>query len=154
MADAGRRVRIWFYFDGSHNSDAFLSVWTSAFGTKLFQLQTSAGGAIQLADGGGTQIGSTGSVLATSTWTRIVLAYTMSGTTITAKVYVGAAGVAADISTSGTVSGTTSERFVMRGITAGAQYHDDILVDDGTDLADPDVVTGTSFTFINPWMIA
>jgi hypothetical protein len=142
MADVGRRIRFWVYFDGTHNSDTFCSVWTSGFGTKLFQLQTNGSGVIQLANGSSTQIGSNGSTLPTSTWTRVVLAYTMSGSTITAKVYVGAPGVAADISTSGTVSGTGAERFVFRGITVGPQYHDTILVDDGTDLADPDVSAG------------
>lgn len=135
LADAGRRISAYVYMTGTQNPTHIMK-GQAADTTIVWKLEI-IGGALQLLDRFGAQIGSNGTVVpGTNAWTRLAVSYTMTSTTVNAfKVYVG--GTLSINATNSTVDRTGTSRLVLAGGTGTAAYWSDIYVDDGSDLADP-----------------
>jgi len=147
VSDAGDRISAYTNianYPTAGNNEAFLRTTTSG-GLTVLSLRFTDTGILQLTNSAGTQLGSNGPVLATSTWYRIALSYTITDVThYSANVYVNGVLV---ITTSCSACGTSLTNsptaylrigWIVNGVgNSLALNMDDIYVDSGTDLSDP-----------------
>ncbi len=150
LADLGRRVSAYVYFEGAFGTDPFMAFWTSGFGVKVFQLQTTAGGVLQVTDGNNVQLGSNGSVLPADTWIRISVNYAITNsTTNDIRVYVN--GVSDITLLNVTLSaGVGTSNFLFRGSASPAVYVSDVYIDNADSGADLTVLGDISVTAKRP----
>jgi hypothetical protein len=144
-ADAGRRIRFYMYTGSASGftNDLMCAVDTSGGATRVLRLDTTSGGLIQLKNEDGTQLGSTGThAMTVNSWARIVLSYTITSVSVySIRIYVdGSLDISATGGVAANLTRTGTDRFGLRGVAGGTeQYMDDVYIDDGTDLGDPDV---------------
>ncbi len=158
LSDAGRRISFRVRFDTTPAAGGALINLTQAGGNNVFNLVLTTGLKLTLTPVGATAVtGAT--VLATNTWYRITISYTITNTT-TYRFDVFINGAYEATVNAGTLTNVTSSTFrCTAAATFGANvnvWFDDIYIDDGSDYSDPGniIVTpklpnanGTSVTF-------
>ncbi len=142
LADAGRRISFRVRFDATPAAGGAIINLTQAGGSNVFNLVLTTGQKLTLTPVGATAVtGAT--VLATNTWYRITIAYTITNTT-TFRFDVFINGLIEGSATAGTLTNVTSSTFrCTAAATFGTNvnvWFDDIYIDDGTDYADPGTI--------------
>lgn len=140
IADAGGRVSFWIYLAAlpAVSPDVPIIFNNSTDATTILGVNLTTGGALQFVDNANVQIGTNGATLATGTWYRICIAWTITSTTVNQlRLFVN--GALSITVTNGTLSGTGMARFYI-GNTATDTALDfrisDFYCDDSTSLAD------------------
>ncbi len=137
LADVGRRISFWFYFDG--NNTAQCGIWRSTqagnVNASLVLALTTGQKLILLGAGGGGTFGTGTTALVAGTWYRISIAYTVTDTTHnTATVYLnGSQEITNSNITLINVAATSNQLGWINAPGASkTAYYSDLYIDDGT----------------------
>jgi len=139
MADAGRRISTYFYFNAipSTTLGSIIRIQQSG-GTNVVTLRITNAGVLQLWNAETAQIGTDGPTLSLGQWYRICLAYTITDTTHNRfELFVD--GVSAISITNATLTNVTTNKFVIGNCNGKATMDmrsSDHYVDDSAALTD------------------
>jgi hypothetical protein len=140
LADAGNRISVYIYISVLPNADSpLLQVQTSA-GTPVVTLGTTSTGILRLwnSAAGGTQLGGDGPTLATGTWYRLTLAYTLTSTTVNRfEVFVDAVSKISKTNATLTRVGASQLAITTNNNATQDFRSSDHYIDDSTALTDP-----------------
>lgn len=139
LADAGRRITIWFRFDTVPTGNTGLIGLRDASNNSVYSVQITSTPTLR-----SNPVGATGAagptILSVNTWYRVTLSYTITNTT-TFKFVLMLNGSTEVTSTTGTLTRTGTDGFIQSlGTAYGANanaWFDDLYVDDGADYTDP-----------------
>lgn len=138
LADAGGRISFYFYMVTLPNALAQIMLIKNITPNTIAGVAITSAGVLQLVNDVPTQIGSNGPTLATGTWYRISLAFTVSSTTVNRfEAFVN--GVSAVSVTNTTLNFTGSDNFWIGNLplnTALDCRSSDHYVDDSSALTD------------------
>lgn len=131
-ADAGTRISMYIYLNALPGATASIS------GPGNMRIRLTNAGVIQLWNGTTAQVGTNGSTLATGTWYRISLAYTITSTSVN-RFELFKDGIS-DISVTNATVVTGGTTFTVGNISANATLDmrsSDHYIDDSSALTDP-----------------
>jgi hypothetical protein len=139
MADTGTRMSFWIYLVALPSAAAnFWTVSKSDDNTRVINFKLTAAGKLQLFETT-NQIGTDGATLATGTWYRISIAWTITSTTVNRfEVFVN--GVSSISVTNATLTNTLTNNFGIGNLGSNSTLDfrsSDHYIDDSNALTDP-----------------
>ncbi len=149
LADAGRRISVRMRFDALPASTTGIIRPLTGTAT-VAEVRLDSAGKLRLYAGasGGVLQATGATTLSTSTWYQISLAYTITNASVSEwRVYLNGALELTASNPASQVTGSNNLRIGWTGTSPGSNkhmYHQDLFIDDGTDLADPGDISVTN----------